>query len=81
MNMYPRLDVNGDGLITRADFILGGAAFGPIGMAVGNQLFNRFDWNGDGVLNPYEAYNASLAMGGMGGPYGYGFSRYGYFYY
>ncbi len=74
------MDLNGDGLITRADFLLAGAAFGPAGMAIGNQLFNRFDWNGDGVLNAYEAYNANLALAN---PYvgRYGFYRYGYYYY
>jgi hypothetical protein len=64
MNMYPGLDVNRDGLVTRADFIQAGSVFGPAGMAVGNQLFNSFDQNKDGVLNAYEGYNASMALGG-----------------
>jgi len=33
-------------------------------MAVGNQLFDQFDYNRDGVLNAYEGYNASMALGG-----------------
>jgi len=74
--MYPGLDVNGDGFITRGDFLLAGSTFGPYGMAVGNQIFNRYDYNGDGFLNGYEAFYANIGLGG-----GYGFNRYGPYYY
>ncbi len=66
--MYPGLDFNRDGLVTRTDFIQAGSAFGPAGMAMGNQLFNQFDYNRDGVLNAYEGMNASMALGGGFGP-------------
>ena len=74
MFFNPGLDFNGDGFITRGDFLQAGSAFGPAGMAVGNHLFNRYDYNGDGFLNSYEALNAHWGMGG-------GFHRYGGFYY
>ena len=66
--MYPWLDLNRDGLVTRTDFQMAGAQYGPIGMAFGNQIFSRFDYNGDGVLNAYECCKASMALGGRFGP-------------
>jgi Ca2+-binding EF-hand superfamily protein len=65
MNSFHPLDVNRDGLITRADFLQAGSVFGPAGSAMGGQLFDHFDANKDGVLNRFEAENASKAIGGM----------------
>jgi hypothetical protein len=66
--MFPGLDLNGDGLVTRNDFLQAGSSFGPAGMAIGGQLFNQFDTNRDGVLNAFEGQRASMALGGGFGP-------------
>jgi len=64
MNMYSGLDLNHDGMVTRTDFQIAGLAHGPLGMDIGNQLFNRFDFNGDGRLNVIERLGARIGMGG-----------------
>jgi Ca2+-binding EF-hand superfamily protein len=62
--MFRGFDLNNDGVVTRADFQLAGAQNGLIGMDIGNQVFNRFDFNGDGRLNAIERFGARIGLGG-----------------
>ena len=56
------LDVNYDGFVTRADFVEMALemGMGPLGVMDANLAFNRMDFNGDGIIEPFEQYTAAF---------------------